>query len=184
MSGKDFTPKENQKVSILFKNGKIEYGIVLYWSDYKSVIKSLNSDNIMIIQQTLQDVMAVKIFIEDIKNKNNDLDSVDSKHNQKKNNKNEFRPTKNTSSVYIDKELELNYYEPDPKLRALGLAELQIEKARQEKEMARKHMFTIDMSRINNGENKYVFPSRIQQKVPSAISDSAKKDSGSTGEGD
>lgn len=55
------SPTEGDEVKVLFRNGQVEEGLVVFWSDEKAVLKSLRSENIFIIQNTTQDVMGIKI---------------------------------------------------------------------------------------------------------------------------
>ncbi len=56
-------PEKGTFVSVYFKNGILEQGIVESWSDNKSVLKSVSGNSLIIIQKTLEDVMLVKIEI-------------------------------------------------------------------------------------------------------------------------
>lgn len=60
----DFLIQPGQIVKILFRNGSIETGKVIKWTDEKSIIKSLNSNDLLIIQKTLEDVFVIKIINE------------------------------------------------------------------------------------------------------------------------
>lgn len=55
-------PKPGQLVNILFRSGIKEKGYVIEWSDQKSAIKSEHNEDILIILQTLNDVLAVQII--------------------------------------------------------------------------------------------------------------------------
>lgn len=56
------TPVKGQKVQIRFNNGVFFDAIVDNWSDQKSVVRTIDGGDTVIIQKTLQDVMLVKIF--------------------------------------------------------------------------------------------------------------------------
>lgn len=55
------TPQVGQTVAVVFRNGYKVDGVVISWSDNKSVLKSLTGASNIIIQKTLEDVMLIKI---------------------------------------------------------------------------------------------------------------------------
>jgi hypothetical protein len=68
------TPVIGQTVAVLFRNGYKVDGIVISWSDNKSVLKSLTGSSTIVIQKTSEDVMLLKIseakeIFEEIKDK-------------------------------------------------------------------------------------------------------------------
>jgi len=139
-------PEPGQHVKLFFRNGLVEEGRVVAWSDGKSVLKSLSSENLLIIQDTLHDIVAIKLFVYE--------------HLEKE--PEEAAPR----SVYIDKELELPAPERDMTLRALKLAELRKMRAHEEREAAREMMTTFRPTggggfSIDNAEN-YGYPNFFQ----------------------
>lgn len=50
----------------MFRNGLVEEGYVVSWSKKESVIRALSSNNLLEIFDTEKDVLAVKIFVEEI----------------------------------------------------------------------------------------------------------------------
>ena len=134
-------PEPNQHVKIYFRNGVVEEGIVLQWSDTKSVLRSLSSQNKLIIQNTLQDIIAIKIF------------AYDHLEERKK--------------VYIDEELQLENSERDSQIRAAKLAELRILRGRAERERARELMNEFRLEDATtasfNMQSRYGLPRRLQK---------------------
>lgn len=59
--------EKGQYVKIVFKNSTQLEGIVDSWSDKQSVLKSIEGDSLMIIFNTSEDVMAVKIILNFVK---------------------------------------------------------------------------------------------------------------------
>lgn len=55
-------PEQGQLIQIRFNNGVFFDAIVEEWSDQKSIVKLPDTDDMVIIQKTLQDVLLVKIF--------------------------------------------------------------------------------------------------------------------------
>lgn len=129
--------KPGQHVKVFFRNNIVEEGIVVSWSNKISVLKSLSSENKLIIQNTALDVQAVKVFIE--------------KEEEKK-----------VDQVYINEELKTT--ERDPKLRALKLAELRILRGREERERLRNAMRTFSIDNVSyDSRARYGLPSRLRQ---------------------
>lgn len=60
-------PQKGQYVKVIFRNGAQAEGYVVSWSDQKSVLTSSDGQSFFIIQKTTEDVMAVKIILEEIK---------------------------------------------------------------------------------------------------------------------
>jgi sRNA-binding regulator protein Hfq len=56
-------PEKDQSVKILFKNGMYLDGIVESWTDTKAVLRSLDGNSLIIIQNTSEDIMAVKVYL-------------------------------------------------------------------------------------------------------------------------
>ena len=59
------TLSKGQFVQVRFNNGIFFDGFVQEWTDQKSVLKLADSDDIVIIQKTLQDVLLVKLIAQD-----------------------------------------------------------------------------------------------------------------------
>ena len=53
----------NQLVKILFRNGTGLEGVVEFWEENNYILRSLNGDSILIIQDPIQDIMAVKVTL-------------------------------------------------------------------------------------------------------------------------
>lgn len=139
-------PEKNDHIRIMFKNGLVEEGLVLYWSDQKAVLKL--SESILIIQNVIDDILAIKIFI---------------KPQQKTNNK--------LSPIEVTTEPDLNISERDPKLRALKISELRRLQKVEEEALIRKRLTTFE----STGEAKlgeYGDTGRISGKPPSIFNDS------------
>ncbi len=132
-------------VKLFFRNGLIEEGVVISWSDRQSVLKSLSSDNLLIIQDTAHDIVAIKVFVYP------HLEQEDA--------------PKDRPSVYVDKELELPEPERDIQVRALKLAELRTLRAHEERENARVMMTTFRNSGNYSLDQmeKYGEPTRLQE---------------------
>jgi len=114
--------KNGQHIKILFRNGLVEEGVVIEWTGKQAVIKSLNSEDLLVIQNTEMDVQAVKIHVEG--------------------------PVKK-QPVFIDEEVELDEPVRDPYLRAKSLTELKLLRAKEEREKARALMNTHHISNSN-----------------------------------
>lgn len=130
-------PQINQKVKIYFRNGIIEEGIVLSWSSKKSAIKSLSSENILVIQNTEQDVFLLKIIIEEF-----DI-------------KNIYEP---------EEEIEINIKEPE-ELRTKKLVELYKKRSLLEKEKVREAMTTFNSNGAASLP-EYPQNFKVQYKIP------------------
>ena len=55
--------EKGQYVKVIFKNSTQLEGIVEYWQDQRAVLKSEDGNNLMIIMNPSEDVMAVKISL-------------------------------------------------------------------------------------------------------------------------
>lgn len=132
-------PQQNDVVKIIFKQGMVEEGIVISWSDDKSVIKSSHNDNVLIILNTIENVLAVKIV-------------------------NDFKKRKLRQEIYVD-DPEPPSYERDESLRAKQLSELHVERIKEEKERAKSHLTTFESTEtlqpINYGYPKLQQPTNI-----------------------
>lgn len=128
-------PEKGQHIKIFFRNGAVEEGIVHIWGEKQAVLKSMTTDNLLLIQDVEQDVMAIKIIIV-------------SQQPQEK------------PKVYVEEDMELPEPERDINLRAMKLSELHRLRIANEKERARKAMTTFN----NKGGNvTYGIPTRLQQ---------------------
>ena len=58
-------PQQNDHVKVIFNNGLIEEGIVMNWSAEQAVLRAFSTDNLLLIQNTTRDVLAIKIYRED-----------------------------------------------------------------------------------------------------------------------
>jgi len=54
----------DKKVKIFFKNGLTAEGVVIEWSDKKSILKSEASNNILIINNSLDNIMMINVSCE------------------------------------------------------------------------------------------------------------------------
>jgi hypothetical protein len=129
-------PVPGNHVKVFLRAGLVEEGIVLFWSDAKSVLKSVSSDNVLIIQRTEEDVIAVKLTVEPRNESRAPLDVADTE------------------------ELKPDRYYKDEKLRAANLAELRILKAQEERQRARDLLTTFRQSGL--GPARYGIPRKIQ----------------------
>jgi hypothetical protein len=130
-------PKPQQQVKLFFRNGMVEEGIVISWGDKKSVLKSISSENLLVIQKTAEDIIAIKIFVEEA-------------------------PQETVVPVYVDRPLEVK--EREPLLRAKKLVELRGILAQEERERARQLMTTFKPGSVSL--ERYGNPIRLQ-KPPS-----------------
>ena len=121
-------PKRLDHVKLIFVNGMVEEGIVLEWSDENSAIRSLQNQNVLIIQNTKQNIIAIKINME---------------QSEKKPNVSTKQP------VYVDNTEELdNVHIRDPQLRYKKLAELQALKRAEEAKRVRAHLNTFEVGEV------------------------------------
>jgi sRNA-binding regulator protein Hfq len=56
-------PQVGQFVKLIFRNGTLMEGIIQQWSNLKSVLKSESSDDLLVILNTEQDLLAYKIIV-------------------------------------------------------------------------------------------------------------------------
>lgn len=57
--------KPNEKVKIFFRNGTTTEGIICAWEKDNYTLKSLDGKNLLIVQDPAQDIMLVKIVIDE-----------------------------------------------------------------------------------------------------------------------
>lgn len=55
-------PETGQLVKVYFRNGFTSEGVVQSWSDGKSVLKAVESSNLLIIQKTIEDILFVQVI--------------------------------------------------------------------------------------------------------------------------
>jgi hypothetical protein len=55
----------NQSIKILFRNNTSAEGIVEVWEDGDYILRSLDGKSILIIQDPVQDIMAIKVMLDD-----------------------------------------------------------------------------------------------------------------------
>ncbi len=58
-------PQKGQHIKCVLRNNLIIDGIVDFWSDAKSALRSIDGTSISIIQHTAQDIVVVKIILKD-----------------------------------------------------------------------------------------------------------------------
>ena len=61
---KNIIPQPGQKVSVYFKNGVTAQGIVVEWSNGKSILKSPHNCNLLLIHNTIQNIQMVYVELE------------------------------------------------------------------------------------------------------------------------
>ena len=64
-------PKINDLIKVFFRNGFQAEGFVEEWTDQKSSLRSLDGKSILIIQRTIDDIMFVKVLLDNKPNKIN-----------------------------------------------------------------------------------------------------------------
>lgn len=158
-------PKSGQLVKVLFNNGTAVEGIVIEWSDDKSVLKSKNGESILIIQKTKQDVLSVII------NLRYKEDTVSTKVEQIEV---EQREVKQKVQPVIDEDLEKQYEKikdesskdlSSDDLRIRKLVELKSELNRLEKEEFFNQFRSHEMTRVGSVGN-YVLPNFSKKPRP------------------
>jgi hypothetical protein len=58
------TPQQGQHIKCFLRNGNVLEGIVETWSDTEIVLKTLDSQNLMIIHDPKQDIMLTKVLFD------------------------------------------------------------------------------------------------------------------------
>lgn len=129
-------PVPGNHVKVFLRGGLVEEGIVLLWSDAKSVLRSVSSENILIIQNTGEDVIAVKISVE------------------------RRQVSRLPVEVADTEELTPDRYYRDEGLRAANLAQLRRLKAQEERKRARALLTTFKPAGL--GPARYGIPRKIQ----------------------
>lgn len=136
-------PEKGQYIKCIFRNNAIIEGIVESWSDQRSVLKTSDEENLLIIQRTADDVMIVKIVLESQK----------------------VKPIKNKiiAKSNLEKEFSEVYEQPsDNDLRTKRLAELKIMMAEQEKKIITEKLKDHHCSGIKS--INYQYPSFIKNR--------------------
>lgn len=130
-------PKQGQRVKLIFRNGLVEEGVVVSWSDKTSVLKAFTSDVYLVINNTNQDIIAFKIF-QDIS---------------------QPKP----QQIYDERPLEVKGPAArDPVLRAKNLAELRVLRGDEEKRRAREHLTTFH-NKGSISSVQYGIPTRLKK---------------------
>ena len=113
-------PQKGQYVKCIFNDNSSLEGIVEFWSDQKSVLKSQDNKNILIIQRTLEDVKLVKIILGQSQIIQQPKSRVEQKFQQTlNNNPNPYDPIKNKKLA----ELKTQLIEQEKKIVAEKLIE-------------------------------------------------------------
>jgi len=117
-------PKQGDHVKLIFRNGFVEEGIIDFWSAQRAVLRSFSSDNVLIIQNTEQDVLAIKIYRDE----------------------RQVQSPQPSMQVAVDDELKPDRYYRDERLRLMNLAELRRLQSLEERKRAREAVrsFTPD----------------------------------------
>jgi hypothetical protein len=113
----------DRKVKIFLKNGMAIEGIVQQWHDEEALVKSFNSDNILIIFNPKENVIMVHVILDAQQPSEEKLD-----------------PIKSVPKEPDPQDLELDHYEPDPTLRVKKLAELRQLQIKQHKQDVSRHL--------------------------------------------
>ena len=108
-------PKQGERVKLFFRNGLVEEGIVDLWTQQRAVLRSFASENVLVIQNTEQDIIAIKIY--------RDEAQLNSPHP--------------SAQVAVNDELKPDQYYKDEGLRVKSLAELRLLQAMEERKRAR-----------------------------------------------
>ncbi len=133
-------PQNSDHVKVIFSNGLIEEGIVLEWTEVRAVLRSTSSDNLLIIQNTTRDVLAVKIYRDE----------------------SQRGRTNANNRVFVDLPAE-QVREKQSDLRALKLADLH--KLRMQEERARARELTTTFQPSGLSPVKYGLPGEFRQPV-------------------
>lgn len=123
----------NQLVKVMFRNGASVEGIVDIW-DEDYVLRSIDGKSVLLIQDPVQDIMAVKIILEDasITNETN----IETHGNVAKvKNTSQLRDNRQQQLKEISKRLQDDAVPTSMELRAKKLAELRLAAIAEEKRM-------------------------------------------------
>lgn len=69
------TPQKGQHIKCILRNNLVVEGIVEFWSDDKSILRSLDGANISIIQHSAQDIVVIKIILKESSQIKNELET-------------------------------------------------------------------------------------------------------------
>ena len=138
----------NDRVKIVFKNGMVEEGLVVSWSDDTSVIQAFQSVNQLVIPDTKGSVQAVKVYLE-----------PETEPGEPEPEPGESEP------VFADLPMEPDRYYQDENERVQNLVELRAKAKQIELERARKHMTNFSPS-ADPGLTSYDYPSQPSKSVP------------------
>lgn len=136
------TPKVGQHVKCILRNGALAEGIVDEWYNNIVVLKSLDGESVLIITHPAEDIMLIKIL----------LDKAPEKETPKE--PNDYGPTEEDVNQFCSSfdEPAVDYNKPD---ELKSLAELRIEKAKQERriiaEKLREHRPSIKGGKVEYG---------------------------------
>ena len=108
-------PKQGERVKLFFRNGLVEEGIVDLWTQQRAVLRSFASKNVLVIQNTEQDIIAIKIYRDEA----------------------QLNSPYPSAQIAVDDELKPDKYYKDESLRAKSLAELRLMQAMEERKRAR-----------------------------------------------
>jgi hypothetical protein len=147
-------PAPGQHIKIFFKNGLIEEGIVDSWSDNSSTLKSLESNNILIVQNCKENIIAIKILVDVVR------EEVPKEVKQQ-------QPHQTIASETVIDLPNKNY-----SLRVKKLAELHELKRKQELENVRQHLTTFESKGLQ--QVTYGHPTRLQ-KPPESFNNPRKE---------
>ena len=124
-------PIQGDRVKLFFRNGLVEEGIVMHWSSTRAVLGSFSSDNVLIIQNTENDIIAIKVY--------RDKTQIESRNP--------------SAQVYVDDDLQPDKYYRDENLRALSLVQLRQRQAQEERKRARE--LTTSFTPNGSGSEAY-----------------------------
>lgn len=140
-------PDKGCHVKCLLRNNILIEGIVEYWSDTKSVLKSLDGESLSIIQRTSDDILLVKIILKKFEKSEQKLI--------------ENKPI--VSRVEIAKKLKETLESPtDSDLQKKNIEELKKLSIQQEKEIVANRIKEHSASEIK--KTKYSYPNFFKKK--------------------
>lgn len=108
---------KDKHIKVHFKNGISAEGIVVEWTDTRSVLKSLENEDLLIIHETSQNVMLIRIYMDEIK----------------------VIPRINLNQKIVDDDMDEKFI-PDPKLHLMKLVELRKLQLQEEKAQVAKKL--------------------------------------------
>lgn len=136
------TPKVGQHVKCILRNGALAEGIVDEWYNNIVVLQSLDGESVLIITHPAEDIMLIKIL----------LDRVPEELSPKE--PDDYGPTKEDVDCSSFEEPAVDYNKPD---ELKSLAELRIEKAKQERRIIAEKLKEHRPS-IKGGKVEYGYP--------------------------